>query len=169
MDVFEAIEKRFSVRAYQDKPVEDDKLLRVLEAGRSAPSARNRQEMKFVVVRDPQQRAAVVKGAEQEWMVSAPVIIAVVGTTPDVKMHCQVPTDPVDCAIAIDHMTLAAVAEGLGTCWIGHFDQKACCKVLGVPETAKIVELLTLGYPAAEQPPRKRQPLDKMLCHDRFA
>ena len=169
MDVYEAIEKRFSVRAYQDKPVEDDKLLRVLEAGRSAPSARNRQEMKFVVVRDPQQRAGVVKAAEQEWMASAPVIIAVVGTTPDVKMLCQVPTDPVDCAIAIDHMTLAAVAEGLGTCWIGHFDQKACCKVLGVPETAKIVELLTLGYPAAEQPPRKRQPLDKMLCHDRFA
>ncbi|HUS47988.1 MAG TPA: nitroreductase family protein [Phycisphaerae bacterium] len=169
MDVYEAIDRRFSVRAYQDRPVEDDKLLRVLEAGRSAPSARNRQEMKLVVVRDPQQRAAVVQAAEQEWMASAPVIIAVVGTTPDVTMYCQVPTDPVDCAIAIDHMTLAAVAEGLGTCWVGHFDQQACCKALGVPGSAKIVELLPLGYPAAEKPQRKRKDMAQLLCHDRFA
>ena len=168
MDLYEAIAKRFSVRSYQDKPVEEDKLRRVLEAGRSSPSARNRQARKIVVARDPKVRAALVKAAEQEWMATAPIILAVVGLTPSDTMHCDVPTDPVDCAIAIDHMTLAAVAEGLGTCWVGHFKQAAARAALGVPPMAKIIELVTLGYPAALQPPRKREPLEKVVSFDRF-
>src|ERR1035437_5659230 len=100
MDLYEAIEKRFSVRAYLPKPVEEDKLRRVLEAGRNSPSARNRQARKVVVVRDPKVRAALVKSAEQDWMATAPIILAVVGLTPGDTMHCDVPTDPVDCAIA---------------------------------------------------------------------
>ena len=139
MDVYEAIRQRRSVRAFQARDVEDDKLARVLEAGRLSPSARNRQERKFVVVRDERRRRALADGAGQPWIAQAPVVIAVVGTTPEAVMHCGVPTDPVDGAIAIDHMTLAAVAEGLGTCWIGHFDQDACRRVLGVPSGAKIV------------------------------
>jgi nitroreductase len=78
----------------------------------------------------------------------------------------------VDCAIAIDHMTLAAVAEGLGTCWIGHFDQDACRKVLGVPASAVIIELLPLGYPApgAEAPKTKpRKPMNQVVCYERFS
>ena len=168
MDLYEAIDKRFSVRAYLDKPVEEDKLRRVLEAGRNSPSARNRQARRIVVVRDEKVRAAVVKAAEQEWMSSAPVLLAVVGLTPNDTMHCDVPTDPVDCAIAIDHMTLAAVAEGLGTCWVGHFRQAACREALKVPPTAKIIELVALGYPAVQQPARKREPLEKVVSFDKF-
>jgi nitroreductase len=169
MDVYEAIEKRCSVRNYLDKPVEADKLDRVLNAGRLSPSARNRQERKFVVVRDAERRKAVAEASEQPWMAGAPVIVAVVGTTPEAAMHCTVPTDPVDCAIAIDHMTLAAVAEGLGTCWIGHFDQDACRRLLGVGAGAKIVELMTLGYPADEPVNRPRKGLDEIVCHETFA
>jgi len=168
MDLYEAIEKRFSVRAYKDRPVEEDKLRRVLEAGRNSPSARNRQARKIVVARDPKVREALVKAAEQEWMSSAPIILAVVGLTPGDTMHCDVPTDPVDCAIAIDHMTLAAVAEGLGTCWVGHFKQAAAREALGIPPMAKIVELVALGYPAVKQPPRKREPLEKVVSFDKF-
>ena len=168
MDVYEAIENRRSVRAYEDRPVEDDKLQRVLNAGRLSPSARNRQERKFVVVREAPARQAVADAAGQAWLAGAPAVVAVVGTTPDAAMHCGVPTDPVDCAIAIDHMTLAAVAEGLGTCWIGHFDQDACCKLLNVPAGAKIIELLALGYPSEGPPARPRKALEEIVCHERF-
>ncbi|MFP3938457.1 MAG: nitroreductase family protein [Phycisphaerae bacterium] len=169
MDVYEAIRNRYSVRDYQDRPVEDDKLNRVLDAGRLAPSARNRQQWKFVVVRDAETRKAVVKASEQEWMASAPVIIAVVGLTPGETMFCDVPTDPVDCAIPIANMTLAATAEGLGSCWVGHFKQEETRKALGVPDSAWIIELLPLGYPADEPKPKSRKPLKEVVCHDRFS
>ena len=156
MDLYEAMRKRCSVRSYLDKPVEADKLDRVLNAGRLSPSARNRQERKFVVVRDGERREAVAEASEQPWMAGSP-------------MYCTVPTDPVDCAIAIDHMTLAAVAEGLGTCWIGHFGQDACRRLLGIPAEAKIVELMTLGYPADPPVERPRKPLEEIVCHETFA
>jgi nitroreductase len=172
MDVYEAMRKRCSVRSFRDKPVEEEKLLRVLEAGRISPSARNDQARKFVVVRDAKLRAEIAAAAQQSFLGQAPVVIAVVSTEPARKMYCGVESGPVDCAIAIDHMTLAAVAEGLGTCWIGHFDQDACRKVLGVPASAVIIELLPLGYPGpgAEAPKLKpRKPMEQVVCHDRFS
>jgi nitroreductase len=168
MDLYEAIRRRCSVRSYQPKDVEDDALRRVLDAGRLSPSARNRQERKFVVVRDADRRKALAAAAEQPWLAEAPVVIAVVGTTPDAVMYCDVPTDPVDCAIAIDHMTLAAAAEGLGTCWLGHFKQDECRQVLGVPDGAKIVELLALGWPVEAPVERPRKGFDEVVCWDRY-
>ncbi|MCK4275577.1 MAG: nitroreductase family protein [Phycisphaerae bacterium] len=169
MDIYEAIKQRYSVRAYEDKPIEDDKLQRVLEAGRVAPSGNNRQEWKFIVVRDPELRSGLAKAAEQPFVGQAPVVIVVVGTNPTRIMKCEVPADPVDCAIAIDHMTLAAVAEGLGTCWIGHFDQKASRKVLGVPETATVIELLPLGYPAGGPKGKPRKAFSEVVCYEKFS
>ncbi len=168
MELYDAIKKRYSVRAYRDKAVEDDKLRRVLDAGRSAPSARNRQEWKFIVVRDAETREKLAAASEQDWMAATPVIIAVVGLT-DRTMFCDVPADPVDCAIAIDHMTLAAVAEGLGTCWIGHFKQGDCKKILSVPDDATIIELLALGWPsgpAKTEKPRKK--FDEVVCYEKY-
>ncbi len=169
MDIYEAIEKRYSVREYQDKPIEEDKLQRVLNAGRVAPSGSNRQEWKFVVVRDPELRRSIAKAADQEFLAEAPAIIAVAGLNPNKVMHCKVSADPVDCAIAIDHMTLAAVAEGLGTCWIGHFDQDSCCALLEVPSSAKIIELLALGYPAGKARAKKRKPAEEVICYEKFS
>lgn len=172
MDVYEAINKRCSVRSYQAKPVEQDKLLRVLEAGRLSPSARNAQNRKFVVVQDAATRQGLEQASGQAFVGQAPVVIAVVTTEPKRIMHCGVPAGPVDCAIAIDHMTLAAVAEGLGTCWVGHFEQDACRKVLNVPDDAQIIEMLTVGYPAAgaEAPKAKaRKPLTELVCWDKYS
>jgi len=169
MDVYEAIKKRCSVRTYEDRPVEDDKLQRILDAGRHAPSGNNRQEWKFVVVRDEKLRSGLAKAADQAFVGQAPVVIAVVGLNPERVMACDIPADPVDCAIAIDHMTLAAVAEGLGTCWIGHFDQDASRKLLGVPASAKIIELLPMGYPAVAPKPKKRKDLSEVVCYDKFS
>jgi nitroreductase len=172
MDVFEAIHKRCSVRSYQGRSVEYDKLQRVLEAGRLSPSARNAQNRKFVVVRDFELRKALEKASGQAFIAQAPVVIAVVSTDPHRLMHCGVPSGPVDCAIAIDHMTLAAMAEGLGTCWVGHFDQDACRKVLHIPAEAQIIELLTVGYPAlGSEPPKTkdRKPLTEVVRWETYS
>jgi len=168
MDLYEAIRKRSSMRAYLDKPVEEDKLGRILEAGRLAPSARNRQEWKFIVVRDAKVRQQLAGASGQPFVGQAPVVIAAVGLTPNDTMHCGIPTDPVDCAIALEHFALAATAEGLGCCWIGHFDQDACRKILNVPSSAKIIELMPIGYPDAPLRERTRKPLHQVVCYDKF-
>jgi len=170
MDLYEAISDRFSVRAYQDTPVEPDKLRRVLEAGRSAPSGNNGQPWKFVVVQDAARRRAVCKAAkDQAFVAQAPVVVGVVGLAPEKIMSCEIPGDPVDCAIAIDHMTLAAVAEGLGTCWVGAFIQAEAKKVLGVPDDLHVIELLALGYPAVEPHEKKRKSFDEVVCWEQFS
>ncbi len=169
MDVYEAMEKRYSVRSYQDREVEQEVLERVLNAGRIAPSATNAQDWKFVVAQSGELIAALAKAADQPFLAEAPVIVAAVATNPDRLMHCGVASGPVDCAIALDHMTLAAVAEGLGTCWIGHFDQDACCELLGVPPTGRIIELLALGYPADSPKQKSRKPLGEVVSYDAFA
>jgi len=137
MDLYEAIERRHSVRAYEDRPVEDETLHRILHAARLAPSANNRQPWKFVVVRDGDLRARLVPACrDQAFVGEAPVVIAGVGLSPDRTMSCDVPGDPVDLAIAMEHVALAAAAEGLGTCWIGAFHQDRVRELLGVPDGA---------------------------------
>ena len=169
MELYEAIRSRYSVRSYQDKPVEDDKLGRILEAARLAPSGSNRQGWKFVVVRDADTRGKLVAACrDQEFVAAAPVVIAGVGLTPDRKMSCDVPGDPVDVAIAMEHIALAAVAEGLGTCWIGAFHQDRVRDLLGVSADAKVVEVMTLGYPADELPAKNRKAIDEIVCYDKF-
>jgi len=170
MHVMEAIRERRSVRAYQDRPVPHEVLLRVLEAARLAPSAANRQLRKFVVVREPAARAALAEAANrQRFVAEAPVVIAGVGLAPERKMSCDIPSDPVDVAIALDHLSLAAVEEGLGTCWIGAFDQAQVKRLLGIPDTADVIELMTLGYPADQPRPKNRKPLEELVAWERFS
>lgn len=168
MDLYEAIQMRRSVRAYADRPVEQSKLTRILDAARLAPSGNNRQMWKFIVVRDPAVRAALANAAEQAFIGKAPVLIATVSLDADRVMFCGVPSGPVDCAIAQEHMALAAVAESLGTCWIGRFDQDACRKILSVPPTARIIEMLAMGYPADAPKERVRKALTEIVSYDKF-
>ena len=170
MELHEAIRQRYSVRAYQDRPVEEDKLARVLEAARLAPSGSNRQPWKFVVVRDAETRAKLAVACnDQTFVGEAPVVIVGVGLMPDRSMSCDVPGDPVDVSIALEHIALAATAEGLGTCWIGAFKQDEVRQVVGVPETAKVIEVMPLGYPADSPRPKKRKPLEEIVSYETFA
>jgi len=145
MNVHEAIEKRHSVRSFDSRPVESDKLQRILESARLAPTARNVQDLKLIVVQDSHLRQEISKATGQPFVAQAPVILAVVSLDPVRKMHCGVPAGPVDCAILLDHVSLAAVEEGLGSCWIGHFDQDSARKILDVPKSAQIISLMPLG------------------------
>jgi nitroreductase len=169
MEVKEAIEKRNSIRAYEDKPVPKELLLKVLEAARLAPSGRNSQAWKFIVVRDDERRQALGRATGgQPHVHTAPVIIAAVATEPEYVMPCGILAYPVDLAIAIDHMTLAAVDLGLGTCWIGAFSQEKVKSILEVPEKLKVVSLLTLGYPGETGRPKMRKTLEEIVCYDRY-
>lgn len=169
MDVYEAIRTRRSVRAYQDKPVPEDALNRILEAGRLAPSASNRQDWKFIVVKDPETRKAIAQAANnQQFIAQAPVVIVAVSLNPERIMRCEVPAYAVDLAIAVDHMTLAATAEGLGTCWIGAFSQDEMRKVLNIPDKYKVVTLTPLGYPADSPRPKVRKSLEEIVCYEKF-
>ena len=168
MDVYEAVRTRKSVRSYHDRPVEPDKLARVLEAARLAPSARNDQEWRFVVVTDSGlRRRLATEASTQGFMAEAPVIIAACAETDGRVMRCGQQAYPIDLAIAVDHLTLAAVAEGLGTCWIGSFDPGKVRQLLGIPEQVQVVELLLLGYPSDPAPtPKSRLPLEQIVRYE---
>lgn len=169
MDVMTALGERRSVRAYQEREVEQDKLDRVLEAGRLAPSARNLQEWKFVVVRDPELRLALGEAANgQKFVGQAPVVIVACATETHHVMPCGLPTFQIDVAIAITNMTLQAVAEGLGTCWIGAFKPEEVKRLLSIPEEVCIVELLPLGYPAHPPSPKARKALAEIVSYDKW-
>lgn len=169
MEVKEAILQRKSIRNYKDTPVPEEKLRNVLEAARMAPSGANRQPWKFVVVRDGEKRVLLSDASGgQAHVAAAPVVIAAVTTAPDNMMMCEVPGYPVDLAIAVDHMTLAAVDEGLGTCWIGAFSQDKAREILGIPNNCKIVALLTLGYPDDPGRPKTRKSLDEIVCYETY-
>ena len=169
MTVFEAICSRYSVRAYQDRAIEEDKLQRILEAARLAPSARNRQEWRFVVVRDPALRERLAEAANgQRQVAQAPVVIAACAETDGAVMTCGQECYPIDVAIALEHIALQAVEEGLGTCWIGAFREDAAKEVLQIPADApiRIVELMPLGYAADTPREKTRLALADIVMYD---
>jgi len=93
----------------------------------------------------------------------------VVSLDPVREMYCGVQAGPVDCAIVLDHVSLAAVEEGLASCWIGHFDQDKCRPILSVPPPAKIIEMLIVGYPSDEPGPKKRKSAEELICWEQFS
>ncbi len=168
MDIFEAIKTRRSVRKYKLTPVPEAKLQKILEVARLAPSAHNSQDWKFVVVKDLSKRKALAEAAGQDFIAQAPVIIAAVALDLEHILSSGNPAYAINLAIAIDHMTLAAVEEGLGTCWIGAFSQEEVKKVLNIPENCKVVALLPLGVPADSAGPKSRKPLKEIVSYDSF-
>lgn len=168
MNVSEAIKTRKSVRAYISKPVEQEKLLKVLEAARLAPSAGNRQEWRIIVVTNEELRSELAdKATRHKFIGDAPIILVCCAEDVDYVMPCGLKSFPIDLAIAIDHMTLAAVEEGLGTCWIGGFDETAVKGILGIPKAVRVVELLPLGYPVDGSPVSKnRLPLSQIVRYE---
>ena len=168
MKVFEAIKNRYSCRSYKPIPVPEKKLKKVLEAARLAPSAHNEQEWKFVVVRDAKKREEVAEAAGQSFIKEAPVIIAAVGLDPEHVMKSGNPAYAIDLAIAVEHMALQATEEGLGTCWIGGFDQEAVKEVLDILKEYKVVALMPLGFPADKPKPKSRKKLEEIISYNSF-
>ena len=166
MAVLDAIRRRYSCRAYQDKSIEQDKLESILEAARLAPSAKNTQDWRFVVVTDRDTKSRVAGTTNRpEVFEKAGVIIAACSNSDEV-MRCGQAIGPIDVAIALEHICLQAADLGLGTCWIGSFDSDKVRQILAIPEDIAIIELMALGYPAASKPEPKREPMEKIVCYD---
>jgi nitroreductase len=168
MNVFEAIRTRRSVRRYKTDPVEENKLQRILEAGRLSPSAVNKQPWHFIVVRDPSVRESLRASYGQSWFVNAPLIIVVCAD----PSNAWVRRDgeeywKVDAAIALQDMILCATEEGLGTCWIGAFNEEPARRVLKIPEKMRIVAMTPVGYAdESKAPVSDRKPLKEIMHYD---
>lgn len=169
MDFIELAKTRFSVRAYASTPVPDALVDKVLEAGRLAPSAANRQPWRFVVVQSEKQRRALGEGYSREWFWKAPVIIVVcveparAWVRSDGKNYGDV-----DGAIAMDHMTLCAASEGLGTCWIAAFDVEKVRRVLGLPDGIDPLAMTPLGYTKDMIRPKSRKSMDEVVWREQW-
>ena len=169
MTFSELAKNRISVRGYKQKAVEDDKLQLVLEAGKDAPSAANRQPWYFIVVRDESKKEALSHAYAKEWFWKAPVIIIVctepakAWTRADGKSYADV-----DGAIAVDHMTLCAADIGLGTCWIGAFDPVIVKETLKLPEGIEPLAMTPLGYPDDEGRPKTRKALSEIVRYEEW-
>lgn len=170
MELYRVISLRKSVRAFEVREVPEDTLARVLEGARLAPSANNRQEWRFIVVRDADRRARLSRAAcGQRFVAEAPVVIACCAETDEHLMTCGQPAYTIDVALATDHLTLCAAAEGLGTCWIGAFHEDQVREVLDIPPRVRVVALLPLGYPRNPDPDSKsRLPLERIVHYDRW-
>lgn len=177
----EQITTRRSIRKYLDRVVEDEKILRLLEGARLAPSGSNTQPWHFIVVKSEEikkQLAAVSQ--DQKWMLSAPVFIACVA---DVRSRIKEdvcltvdersPEEEVkqiirDTSIAIEHILLEAVSLGLGTCWVAWYTQKDVRPILQVPSDKYVVGIITLGYPGETPEPRPRKKLEEIIHYEKW-
>lgn len=142
MDVSEAVQKRRSVRAYDPTLIPDEKLNKVLEAARLAPSAGNVQPWHFIVVTDAEKRRKLAQPRFAKFLSQAPAVIVGCGDQ-EASPNWYV----VDVAISMQNMVLTATSEGLGTCWIGSFDENQIKEMLRIPEKFRIVALLAVGFP----------------------
>lgn len=172
LDFYEVIRTRRSMRSYKPDPVPDDVLRKVLDAARIAPSGSNRQPWKFIVIRDEALKERLVPLAGgQKFIAEAPIVIVACGSNINYNRggYMGGMSVLVDVAIAFDHLTLAARAEGLGTCWIGSFDNSAIKELLKIPPEVNIVAVSPLGYARdafSETGPRKG--LAEIVCENYF-
>ncbi len=169
MDVFEAISKRRSIRKYKNTVVEEDKLNKILEAARIAPSAANRQEWKFLVVKDDETRQKLVNAANgQKFVGEAPVTMVAISTESERVMPCGQYAYTVDLSIAVSFMILEATELGLGTCWLGAFKEDEVKKILDIPEEIRVPAMFTLGYTDEDPGPRPRKDLNQVVIFEKF-
>lgn len=164
MELNQAIASRYSVRKFLDKEVSIEEIGNILELARMAPSSGNTQCWKLLIVTNKAKRLEIAKAClEQSWIATAPVLIIVCNQYSKVtslygkigKMFSMQ-----DCAIISSYIQLLAVDNGLGSCWIGAFDNEAMQRILNIPDDVDPEIILALGYPAEDQPVRNRREIE---------
>jgi nitroreductase len=173
MDLFETFQQRYSARAYQNKPVSEDDLKRILQAANDAPSAGNRQAYDIIVVRDAKRKRALAKASwDQDFIAEAPVALVFL-TNPDHNRERYGERGATlyavqDATVACAYAQLAATALGLATCWVGAYDDDAVAKIVNAPVFSRPMAILPIGYAADTPRPRSRRPLTDLI-HDETA
>lgn len=168
MEFFEVLKNRHSIRSYQKRPIEKEKLLKIMESIRSAPSAGNLQAYEVYVVLDERKKMEIAKWALNQWFIAEAAAVLVFFANPKrsaikygkrgAELYCIQ-----DATIACTYAQLSAVALGLGTCWVGAFEDNGIKASLSVPMDLKPVAILTIGYPAEEPIPTPRRNLEEIF------
>lgn len=167
MDIFQTIRDRRSIRKYQERPVEQEKIEQVLDAARLAPSWKNMQCWRFLVLEEQSRREALLAAFPDDnpgkkAIAQAPVVVVVCADPAESGVENGIEYYIADTAIAFEHLCLAAQALGLGTCWMGWYNEGMIKVALGIPEQIRIVGITPLGYPDQEPKPRPRKELTEI-------
>ncbi len=168
MTLLDTIRKRYSCRAYQEKSIEQEELDILFEAARLAPSARNEQDWRFVVVTDKETKRQVAETTNRPDVFEKAGVIIAACSNSDHVMRCGQAIGPIDIAIALEHIALQATELGLATCWIGSFYPEKVRTILGIPDDIAIIELMTVGYPADSPKQPSREPIEKIVCYEKW-
>jgi nitroreductase len=151
-----------------DKPIEQEKISQVLEAARLAPSAKNLQDWRFVVVTDKEKKHKLAEAANNQTFIEKAGAIIVACSVSREVMRCGQAVGPIDVAIALEHICLQAAQLGLATCWIGSFYPDKVRPIVGIPQDVAIIELMALGYPADKQKEQKRESMERIVCYEKW-
>ncbi len=173
MELYKAIAERRSIRRYKLDPVGEEQLLRVLDAARQAPSWKNLQCWRFIVIRSEEGKAGILgafndSNPGKKAIMPAPVLIILCADPQASGVIDEKAYYLVDAGIAMEHLILAAWAEGLGTCWMGEFDEKTIKTAMDIPDNWKVVGLTPLGYPDQDPKPRPRKSLEEICFREKW-
>jgi len=167
--VLDVVKNRASIRRYGDRPIPGHDLLSILEAARLAQSADNRQPWQFIVTTDPATKVRLVQAAGNQGFVAEATAIIICLADPDESAKVG-PFEGflIDLAIAIENMALTAWDLGIGSCWIGAFDEEKVKELFDVPDNLRVVSLLTLGYPDEKPGAKYRKSLDEIVHYEKY-
>ena len=165
MSLIDFIHTRRSIRRYEKKDIPEEVLAQIFEAGRQAPSAVNKQPIHFVIVKDNEKQKELSNGLFNRFVKDAPVVI--VGCA-DVNSLLTGKWAIVDATIAMQNMVIAAWTLGVGSCWLGDFNEKKVKELLRIPNKWKVVALVTLGYPDEQPKQKKKKPVEEMFSYNTF-
>jgi nitroreductase len=167
--VLGVIKARGSIRSYEGKPIHKQALLDILEAARMAQSAANRQPWEFIVVTDPAIKKKLIQAAGNQSFVGEAAAVIVCLANPEESASVG-PFEGflIDLAIAIENMVLTAWDLGIGSCWIGAYNERKVKELLDVPRNLRVVSLLTLGYPDERAGPKYRKDLDEIVHYQKY-
>ena len=171
MDFYDVVKKRRSYRVYKPDMPEDDKVNRILEAARLAPTWANMQGMHYIVVKDPETVKKLWKAVGQiKKFVEAPMyVVGVIAESGSGANPNGIKYFPLDCGICFEHLILAATAESLATCWIGWFNEAKVKEVLEIPEDFRVMALTPLGYPVKQKGEViDRKAIEEIVHYDKF-
>lgn len=169
MDFYDVIKSRRSVRKFTDEPVPEEKLRIILEAARLCPTWANKQGVRYIVVKDSDRMSKLRDATGQKWTKTAPmfVVVCIDPRRSGINKN-RLEYFMVDAAIGFTHMILAATNEGLGTCWIGWFDEEAVQNILEIPKKVRVIGITPLGFPDYTPKPQERLALEEIVYEEKF-
>lgn len=167
MNFFQLVTQRYSVRNYKNTPIEEHKLLQVLNAARMAPSAVNFQPWHFIVFTRPEKLKQLHEVYQRDWFKTAPVVIMACADHSQSWKRGADGKDSadIDVAIAVDHLTLQAAELGLGTCWVCNFDIHRCSETMKLPGHIEPIAMIPVGYPEDDNIPEKKRKMPDEVIH----